>query len=79
MFKSPLNINEITYDSLKKLTYFDDVFKETLRMYSPTAGIFPRVALKDHYIGKIPIKKGLIVTLKIKSNHFKEEFFENPF
>jgi cytochrome P450 family 6 len=74
-FKSPLDIAEITYDSLKKLTYYDDVFKETLRMYSPNAGIFARYATKDHYIGKIPIKKGALVSVKIKPNHFKEEFF----
>lgn len=44
-------------------------------MYSPTAGIFARVALKDHYIGKIPIGKGTIVAVKIKPNHFKDEFY----
>jgi cytochrome P450 len=47
-------------------------------MYSPTAGIFPREAIKDHFIGKIPVRKGMIVALKIKSNHFKEEFYQNP-
>ena len=47
-------------------------------MYGPSAGIFLREAVKDHYIGKIPVKKGTILSLKIKSNQFKEEFYENP-
>jgi len=41
-------------------------------MYSPTAGIFSREATRDHFIGKIPIKKGMLVAVKIKPNHFKE-------
>ena len=40
-------------------------------MYSPNAGLFARVAVKDHYIGKIPVKKGVLVSVKIKPNHFK--------
>lgn len=40
-------------------------------MDSPSAGLFPREATKDHYIGKIPIRKGIFVSLKIKSNHFR--------
>jgi cytochrome P450 len=71
VFPSPLEIKDITYENLKKLTYCDDVMKETLRMYSPSAGIIPREAVKDHYIGSIPIKKGTLVAVKIKPNQFK--------
>lgn len=42
VFPGALKIENITYDNLKKLTYFDDIMKETLRMYSPNAGIIPR-------------------------------------
>jgi hypothetical protein len=42
-----------------------------LRMASPSTGIFKREAVKDHYIGNILIKKGMIVTINIDSNHFK--------
>lgn len=42
VFPGTLKIEDITFDSLKKMTYFDDVMKETLRMYSPNAGIIPR-------------------------------------
>ena len=47
-------------------------------MASPSTGIFKREAVKDHYIGNIPIKKGVIVTINIDSNHFKHEFYKNP-
>ena len=47
-------------------------------MFSPTTGLFKRVAVKDHYIGSIPIKKGMIVTPNIDSNHFKQEFYKDP-
>lgn len=40
-------------------------------MYSPTAGIFIRKVIKDHYIGCIPMRTGMLVSLKIKSNHHK--------
>jgi hypothetical protein len=41
-------------------------------MYSPTAGVLPREAVKDDYIGAIPIKKGVFVSVKSKPNHFKD-------
>jgi hypothetical protein len=47
-------------------------------MYSPTAGIFAREALKDHYLGRIPIKKGAIVSIKLKPNQFNQKFFDSP-
>jgi cytochrome P450 len=50
----------------------DDVIKEVLRMYGPAGSIFPRVVVKDHYIGNIPIKKGTLVGVLIKPNQFKD-------
>jgi len=41
-------------------------------MYGPTAGIFTRNVIKDHFIGSIPVKKDMIISVKIKSNHFKK-------
>ena len=54
------------------MKYMEKVQKEALRMASPTTGIFKREAVKDHYIGNIPIKKGMIVTVSMNPNHFKE-------
>jgi cytochrome P450 family 3 subfamily A len=34
--------------------------------------------VKDHYIGSIPIKKGTLIGVNVRANHFKEEFYSNP-
>ena len=47
-------------------------------MYPPTVGPFIREAVKDHYLGTIPIKSGTRVSINIAANHFKEEFYKNP-
>ena len=47
-------------------------------MHSPTSGIFIREAVKDHFIGKIPIKQGMMVKILIKTNQYKESFYEHP-
>jgi cytochrome P450 len=49
-----------------------------MRMYSPTSGIAPRIALKDHYLGSIPIKKGVSIAVKIKPCQFNEKYYPNP-
>jgi hypothetical protein len=38
-------------------------------MYGPSAGLFLREATRDHMIGKIPIEKGTLITVKIKPCH----------
>lgn len=40
-------------------------------MYSPVSVLGLREAIKDHYLGKIPIRKGIQVTAKIVTNHYK--------
>jgi cytochrome P450 len=72
------SLDNLDFEVLKRLTYLEKVQKETLRMYSPAAGIFLRQAVKDHYIGNIPVQKGMIVAIKMNPNHFKEEFYERP-
>lgn len=57
------------------MTYLEWVQKETLRMFPPLTGIFGREAVKDHYIGNIPIKKDMIVIGEIIANHWSKEGF----
>jgi cytochrome P450 len=52
--------------------------KETLRMDSPTSGIVPRQAVREHYLGTIPIRKGVLVAVKIKPSQFNDKFYTNP-
>ena len=42
MFPEPFDFSSITYEKLKQMSYLENVLKENLRMYSPTAGIFSR-------------------------------------
>lgn len=48
--------DDINKQNLKNLVYIDWIQNETTRYYGPGNGIFTRTAIKDHYIGNIPIK-----------------------
>jgi cytochrome P450 len=54
------------------MTYFDDVFKETLRMSGPAVSTFGRITRKVHYIDKIPINKNVVMSVLLIPNHYKE-------
>lgn len=74
-------IDENTDESangLAHLPYLNAVIKEALRYYGPANFIFDRVAIKDHELGGIPIKKGTIVTPYFASIHRNGKYFENP-
>lgn len=54
------------------------VIKETLRYYGPANILFDRIAISDHVLGGIPIKKGTIVTPYAVSLQRNSKFYENP-
>lgn len=47
-------------------------------MFPPLNGIFVREAVKDHYLDKIPIKKGTQICAEILANQFNTKVFPNP-
>ena len=47
-------------------------------MHPPATNLSVRSVVKEHYLGKIPMKLGLQVVVKILSNHYKEEFWKDP-
>lgn len=47
-------------------------------MYIPTPRILGREAIKDHFLGKIPIKKGVMLTVSIVSRHFDKNIYKDP-
>lgn len=60
---------------MKNLKYFENVQKEVLRMDSSVGGILLRTATKDHYLGDLPIRKDMIVTIRLRALHYKENDF----
>jgi cytochrome P450 len=64
---------------LKKLNYIDLIQNETLRYYGPGNGVFDRMAMKDHLVEDIPISKGTLIGVQPMGNHYKEEYFKDPY
>jgi cytochrome P450 len=64
------HVNEETF-----LSYF---LKEALRITPPASGLFPRVALEDHTVGTIKVKKGTLVGIGIKIIGMNTKYYDNP-
>mmetsp|Transcript_34668 Transcript_34668/g.31278 ORF Transcript_34668/g.31278 Transcript_34668/m.31278 type:complete len:94 (+) Transcript_34668:164-445(+) len=60
------------------MDFLECFLKETMRFYCPAPSGFGRVALKDHYLEDIFIKKGDLVRTEPMVNYFNPEYFENP-
>ncbi len=58
--------------------FLNNIILETLRLYSPAGFLFDRVALEDHYIEDIKIKKGDLVNVNIYAMNIDSKVFENP-
>ena len=50
-----INVNNL--DKIMKCEYLEFVIKETLRLHSPAPNVFPRLAIKDHKLHNLFIKK----------------------
>ena len=76
IFKTDEDINAA---NLKKLYYVDWIQKEATRFYGPGTGIATRIAVKDHYLGPIPIKKGTGIAVHPLSIHHSQKYYKNPY
>jgi len=47
-------------------------------MYGPGNGILLREVTEDHYIDKMPIPKGVLLTIMTSGNHYNPEFYKDP-
>ncbi|GBM27200.1 Cytochrome P450 3A24 [Araneus ventricosus] len=67
---------EVTYDSLQSVKLLDNIVSETLRILPPSVRIERQCAV-DYELGeqKIPIKKGMIITIPVYAMHRDSEFF----
>lgn len=71
------NPNDLSYESLQKLTYTTMVIKEAMRLYPP-AWIVPREAAQDDTIGGFAVKKGDKVLSSPYGMHHSERQWESP-
>ena len=71
--------SNVTIEDLQSMEVMNSFFKEALRYYTPAPGLFPRVAVQDHYLNDIHVKKGTLIEVEFMSNNFSEEYFEDPF
>ncbi len=69
---------DITKDNLKKLTYIDWIQNETCRLYGPGFSNFPKIALRDHFISNVPIKKGTILNINLLCSSYDQNNYKNP-
>jgi len=69
---------KLTTDVLQGMDEMHNVLKETLRMYTPAPMTFFRVALQDHKIGELEIKKGTWVRPLFISVFHDERHFPKP-
>ncbi|XP_058790665.1 probable cytochrome P450 6a23 [Phymastichus coffea] len=77
--RSILDKNVLSYDVLQKLTYCNQIMKETERKY-PVAGIGMRVATKPFNVPdtNITIPRGMRVFIPIYAIHHDERYYPDP-
>lgn len=76
-----LDGKRITYDTLSKLKYLDQVVSESLRKWTPLA-ITDRKCIKDYTYDdgelKFVIEKGISVNIPINALHYDPKYFPEP-
>jgi len=71
-------LEELTYDNIAKLDVLSACMKESFRMAPPVVTAVERLALNDHELAGMKIKKGTILSTCHIANYLDERFFENP-
>ena len=70
--------SSITLETLQKMDYVHATLEETLRMAGPASGTFLRVALQDHFLNDIPVKRGTLIAPVWTPSMFNQEIFKDP-
>jgi cytochrome P450 len=72
------NVQNVTSESIEKLSFLHCFIKEVLRMYPPIALIPPKKFSKDVILGDFFLPKGTLVGVSVLDIHMNEEIYENP-
>jgi len=72
------DMSQVTLEKLNQMELMNAFVKEVLRVASPVISVMPRVAVKDHMIGDLLVKKGTILNVPFSSNNFSYQFHNNP-
>lgn len=70
--------NQLDYDSVHKLQYLDQVFKEILRLYPPIYFFVNREAVENMQYDKIFIPKGMAIQVPVYLLHRDPDYWEQP-
>uniref|UniRef100_A0A348G631 Cytochrome P450 3 n=1 Tax=Odontomachus monticola TaxID=613454 RepID=A0A348G631_ODOMO len=68
----------ILYDSIKKMTYLEQIVKETLRKYPPVMFLARNTQQNYTFENKVNIRKGIKVYIPIFGIHNDPNIFPNP-
>ena len=71
------DIEDITYEKINKLDILAACMKESLRLAPPVVTAIERIALHDHDLAGIKVKKGTILMACHCANHLDDRFFED--
>lgn len=66
------------YEDLNKMDLLNAIMKESLRLAAPTAITFERLAMKDHTLGELNIKKGTIIVIGNGVNGANPDYHDDP-
>ncbi|XP_015922057.1 cytochrome P450 3A6 [Parasteatoda tepidariorum] len=67
-----------TFSTLQSLTYLDQVFSESLRLYPPITGFISRTCNKDYKIGSYTIPNGANVLAPVWNIHRDPNLWQDP-
>ncbi|CAL4073249.1 unnamed protein product, partial [Meganyctiphanes norvegica] len=68
----------LTYEEVSKMTYLEQVFNESLRLYPPVVTFVIREARQDVHVGNLFIPKDMSIIIPIWQIHRDPEHWPNP-